>query len=248
MSNGIYVTRDDLVEYVKARLGHPVLELELELAEKDGLGHVHLAINDTLDWFFRYNQDEANFHDWMILYLKAGIIEYDIPEEVTDVIDVAPSYGNGFTPWTAFDVGAGESLVATTGWSQFDLVTYTAAQRYIADVKKLVGTQYQVRFHPFLHKLRIFPTPRVDRVAICRIYRKTVIGEVFANISFRDLVVARCKIMWGEILDRDDYTLPGGGKVNGSRLLEQARADLKEAEQKIWDESAKPFILTDLDM
>jgi hypothetical protein len=54
--------------------------------------------------------------------------------------------------------------------------------------------------------------------------------------------------MWGEILDRDDYTFPGGGKVNGSRLLEHARNDLKAAEDKIWDESAKPFILTDLDM
>lgn len=248
MNSGIYVTRDDLAEYVKARLGSPVLELELELEEKDGLGHIYLAINDTLDWFYRYNQDEANYHDWMVLYLKAGIIEYDTPEEVSDVVDVAPSFGNGFTPWTAFDVGAGESLVATTGWSQFDLVTYTAAQRYIADVKKLVGIQYQVRFHPFQHKLRIFPTPRADRVAICRIYTKAKIGEVFANISFRDLVVARTKIMWGEILDRDDYTLPGGGKVNGARLLENARADLLRYEEKIVDESARPFILTDLDM
>jgi hypothetical protein len=248
MSLGIYVTRDDVVEYVKARLGHPVLELELELAEKDGLGHVHLAINDSLDWMYRHNQDEANFHDWMIILLRQGIIEYDVPEEVTDVIDAAPSFGNGFTPWTAFDVGAMESLVATTGWSQFDLVTYTAAMRYIADVKKLVGIQYQVRFHPQQHRLRIFPTPRNDRVAICKVYRKAAISEIFANILFRDLVTARTKIIWGEILDRDDYTLPGGGKVNGSRLLTDARSDLKDVEQRILDESARPFILTDLDM
>jgi hypothetical protein len=243
-----FITRDDLVEYVKARLGHPVLELELELAEKDGLGHIHLAINDTLDWFFRYDQDEANYHDWMVLRLKKGIIEYDVPEDVTDVIDVAPSFGNGFTPWTAFDVGAGESLVATTGWSQFDLVTYTGAMRYIADVQKLVGIQYQVRFHPFLHKLRIFPTPKQDRVAVCKIYRKTVIGEVFANITFRDLVTARTKIMWGEILGRDDYQMPGGAKVNASTLLSNARADLEKTEKKVIEESARPFIMTDLDL
>lgn len=248
MASGIYLTRDDVVEYVKARLGHPVLELELELQEKDGLGHVHLAINDSLDWMYRNNQDEANFHDWMILMLRQGIIEYDVPEEVTDVIDAAPSFGNGFTPWTAFDVGAGESLVATTGWSQFDLVTYTAAQRYIADVKKLVGIQYQVRFHAAQHRLRIFPTPRTDRVAICKVYRKAAIAEVFADINFRDLVVARTKIMWGEILDRDDYSFPGGGKVNGSRLLDHARTDLEKIEQRILDQSARPFILTDLDL
>jgi len=49
------VTRDDVVQYVRARLGHPVIDLELELAEKGGLGHVHLAISDSLDWFMREN-------------------------------------------------------------------------------------------------------------------------------------------------------------------------------------------------
>lgn len=243
-----FVTRDDMVEYVKAAMGAPVLELELELEEKNGLGHIHLAIKDSLDWFYRNNQDEANFHDWMILRLKAGIIEYDVPEEVTDVIDVAPSFGNGFTPWTAFDVGAGESLVATTGWSQFDLVTYTGAMRYLADVQKLVGIQYQVRFHPQQHRLRIIPTPKTDRVAMCKIYRKAAMSEIFANPIFRDMVVARTEIIWGKILDRDDYTLPGGGKINGSRLLQDAKKDLEEAKKVMLDQSARPFILTDLDM
>jgi hypothetical protein len=243
-----YITRDDMVEYVKAALGSPVLEIELELEEKNGLGHIHLAINDCLDWFYRENQDEASFHDWMILRLKAGIIEYDVPAEVTDVIDVAPSFGNGFTPWTAFDVGAGESLVATTGWSQFDLVTYAGAMRYLADVQKLVGVQYQVRFHPQAHKLRIIPTPRADRVAMCRIYRKSAISEVFANPLFREMVVAKTEMLWGKILSRDDYTFPGGGKVNGQKLLDDATTTFKELKKEIRLESATPFIMTDLDM
>jgi len=243
-----YITRDDMVEYVRARLGHPVLELELELAEKDGLGHVHLAINDSLDWFFRHNQDEADYHDWMIVFLREGIIEYDVPEEVTDVVDAAPSFGNGFTPWTAFDVGAHESLVATTGWSQFDLVTYTAALRYLADVQKLVGIQFQLQLHAQAHKLRIFPTPRADRAVIVKVFRKAKISEIFSNILFRDYTVLRTKIIWGEVLSRDDYTFPGGGSVNGGALLDNARADLEKLEQRIYDESAKPHILTDLSL
>ena len=248
MEYGIYMTRDDMVEFVKAMLGHPVLELELELSEKNGLGHIHLAIQKCLTWFYRENQDEANFHDWMILRLKAGIIEYDVPEEVTDVIDVAPSFGNGFTPWTAFDVGAGESLVATTGWSQFDLVTYTGAMKYLADVQKLVGIQYQVRFHPVAHKLRIIPTPKTDRVAMCKIYRKAAISEIFNNALFQEMVVAQTKIIWGEILSRDEYSLPGGGKVNGTLLLSNARTDLESVKKQVRDEAARPFIMTDLDM
>lgn len=243
-----YLTRDDMVEYVKARLGHPVLELELELAEKEGLGHIHLAINDSLDWMMRENANESVYHDWMILFLRQGIIEYDVPEEVVDAIDAAPSFGNGFTPWTAFDVGANESLVATTGWSQFDLVTYTAALRYLADVQKLVGIQYQIHLSPQQHSLRVYPTPRADRAIIVKIYRKATIAEIFQNILYRDLVIARTKIIWGEILSRDDYQFPGNGKVDGASLLNNARTDLKEIEERIMNESAKPFILTDLDL
>jgi len=243
-----FITRDDMVSYVISRLGHPVLEVELELAEKDGLGHVHLAINDSLTYMFRHNQDESDYHDWMIVFMREGIIEYDVPEEVTDVIDAAPSFGNGFTPWTAFDVGSHESLVATTGWSQFDLVTYTGAMRFISDVQKLVGIQYQIQLHAQAHKLRVFPTPRADRAIIVKVHRKAKIAEIFANILFRDLVVARTKIIWGEILSRDDYTFPGGGKVDGNRLLTDAREDLKLIEEKIYDQSAKPFILTDLSL
>jgi hypothetical protein len=197
---------------------------------------------------FRHNQDEANYHDWMIIYLRQGIIEYDVPEEVTDAIDAAPSFGNGFTPWTSFDVGSGESLVATTGWSQFDLVTYTSALRYLADVQKLVGIQYQIRFHPVAHKIKIHPTPKADRAIIVKIYRKAKISEIFDNILFRDLVVARTKYIWGEVLARDTYTFPGGGTVDGNGVLNRAEKELEKVEKRIDDQSAPPFIVTDLSL
>lgn len=243
-----YYTRDDMVSYIKARLGHPCIDLELDFEEKNGLGHAHLAINDSLDWFFRWAQDEADYHDWLILYMKTGIIEYTLPEDVSDVIDAAPAYGNGFTPWSSFDVGAYESLVSTTGWSQFDLVTFVAAKRYLADVQKLVGTIYDINYQPTSRKLRIFPTPKQDKMVMVKVYRKAALSEVFQMINFRDLVVARTKEIWGEILDKDDYQLPGGGKINGSRILEHARADKERMEKRIIDECARPYIMTDLDL
>jgi hypothetical protein len=241
-----FITRDDMVEYVKSRLGYPCLDLELELAEKGGLGHIHMAINDSLDWMFRYNQDEADYHDWMVVFLRQGIIEYDVPEEVTDVIDASPSLGNGMTPWTSFDVASGEALISTTGWSQFDLVTYTGAMRYLADVQKLVGSVYELRLNAQQHKLRVFPTPKSDRAIVVKVYRKAKIAEIFQNIRFRDLCVARTEITWGKILSRDEVQMPGGGKVDGHRLLTDAQTTLEKIEQKIIDESARPYITTDL--
>ena len=92
------ITRDDMVEYVRARLGHPVIDLELELAEKDGLGHIHLAIQDSLDYVYRNMQDEADFKDYFVLYLKAGIVEYILPDYVSDIVDANPTFGNAVVP------------------------------------------------------------------------------------------------------------------------------------------------------
>ncbi len=237
------ITRDDFAEYVRARLGHPVLDLELELAEKDGLGHVHLAIQDSLDWFYREMNNEGEYQDYLVLYLKKGQLEYDLPSDVADVIDVTPTFGNGFTPWQSFDTGPGESLVATTGWSQFDLVTYTAAMGYLANVKKLVGQAYTVHFHPMSKKLRVLPTPKENRSVMLEIYRKEKVSEVFGNILFRDLAVARTRYIWGTILIKDSVQLPGGGSVNGERILSLAEKEIERSEKAIMDERPKPFIM-----
>ena len=178
------ITRDDMQEYIISRLGYPVLDLELELQNRNGLGHVQLAIQDSLDYFWREFASDAVYYDYMVLYLRTGIIEYDTPPDIAEVIDVQPSWGNGFSPWTSFDVGAGESLVATTGWSQFDLVTYTAAMRYLSDVQKLVGLQYKVWYNPVTHKLRVNPTPRENRGAMAAVYRKSTISEIFNIIHY----------------------------------------------------------------
>ena len=245
------ITTDDMVEYIKSRLGYPVTELEMVVEERGGLGHIHMAIKDTLDWFYRINMDEASYKDIMKINLRAGIIQYRVPDEIMEVIDVQPSYGNTFSPMMAWDVGPGESLMGVGGaglggLGQFDLVTYAGAIRYLNDVKKLVGTQYNIKLHPVDHILRVYPTPKSDRVAMATVYVKSKKYEVFANPLFRDMVVARAEMQLGKILKKDDITLPGGAKVNGQQIYSDAKEDWKTLMDELKAQSAQPFMMTDL--
>ena len=245
------ITTDDMVEYCKSRLGYPCTEIEMVCEERNGLGHIHLAIKDTLDWFYRINMDEATYRDVMVLRLKQGVMQYQVPDNVYEVVDVSPSYGNTFSPMMAWDVGPGESLMGVGGaglggLGQFDLVTYSGALRYLQDVKKLAGTQYSVKLHPVAHMMRIYPTPKSDRIALAEVYVKSARYEVFANPLFRDMVVARCQMQLGEILSKDDITLPGGSKVNGQGIYDRGEKRWDALMQKLEDQSAKPFMMTDL--
>ena len=87
------MTRDDVTEYIKARLGYPATEIEMEVENRNGLGHIAMAIQDSLDYFYRYMQSEATYSDYMIIHLKQGIIEYRVPDNVYQLVDLNPSYG-----------------------------------------------------------------------------------------------------------------------------------------------------------
>lgn len=245
------ITTDDMVERLKSMLGYPCTELEMVVEERNGLGHLHMAIQDTLDWFYKINQDEASYMDGMVLRLKAGVIQYRVPDEIMEVVDVSPSYGNTFSPMMAWDVGPGESLMGVGGaglggLGQFDLITYSGAMRYLQDVKKLVGTQYNIKLHPVEHILRVYPTPKSDRIAMATVYVKSKKYEIFANPLFRDMAKARAQIQLGEILAKDDITLPGGSKVNGERIMQKGQEQWDKLFKLLQDMSAQPFMFPEL--
>ena len=237
-------TYDHMREYVLTRLGHPVYELELETQSRDGFGQVEIAINDSIDWFVRHNQDEGSYLDWMVVHTQPGVHTYDVPEEITEIIEAQPIFGNGFTPFTSFDVGSMESLVSTTGWAQFDLVTWVTAQQYLGDVRKLIGKKYDIKFFPQQHKMRIYPTPKANEEPrlMFRIYKRSEIFELYNHILLKDLMVAKAREQWGINLTKDKYTLPGGVSVNGEGILSKAERELKEAKEIIIQQSRKALI------
>ena len=227
-----FITTDDMARYISARMGDEVNEIEMVVEEHKGLGHIYMAIQDTADWLFRYCFDESAYVDYMLIRLKAG-------------------YGNTFSPMMAWDVGPGESLIGVGGagmggLGQFDLVTMAGAMRYLQDVKKLVGTQYNIKLHPIDHILRVFPTPKTPRNAIAMVYTKAKMSELYNNIVFRDLAVARAQIQLGEILKRDTYQIPGGGQINGEQIYNDAMAKWDKLFELMQKESPGPLMMTDL--
>lgn len=237
-------TFDQMKEWVKAQLGHPVIHLEMELESRNGLGHVDMAIKDAIKWFEYEDQDQGSYKDFMIIFLQPGVHTYDTPEDLVQVVEAQPVYGNGFTPFTSFDVGSRESLVATTGWAQFHLVTYVAAQMYLGDVKKYIGKKYDLKFFPAQKKVRVYPTPRdsEDRVIITTVYRAQQMYEYYNHPHLRKLMVEYARRQWGTILYKDIVTLPGGGRVNGEGILAEANKKIEEIEAVIRSQSSPPMI------
>lgn len=227
-----------MAEWVKHRLGAPLTDIEMVVEEANGLGHIHMAIQDCLDMYWKSSVDESSYQDILVVHLQPGVMEYRVPDNVMQVVDVAPSYGNTFSPMMAVDVGPGESLMGVSGiglgglggmgLGQFDLPTYAGALRYLQDTKKMVGTQYEVHLYPGEHILRVYPTPRARRKAIAKVFVKAKMSEIFLNPYFREMCVGKAKMQLGEIIGKDDFTMPGNVKIDGKWIYDKGEAQFNK--------------------
>lgn len=240
--------RDKLFEYVKARLGHPCIDIELELERNKEFSHFDTAYVDAWDFITRYSSNEANFEDYVIVYTQTNRVEYILPPGVSEVIEGGRAWGNAITPWSTLQIGPGESLISLNGGLNFDLGTYVAAKTLLADAQKLIGLNYRFKYHKESRILRIIPTPREDSPIIIRVYRDESIEEVYSMINFRNLLVALMREQLGLILFKDDFTMPGGGRINGDKILAKAESDKKAAMDAIIAEAPRPYFMTDLDL
>lgn len=253
---GRLMTRDDMVEWVKARLGAPLTDIEMVVEENKGLGHIHMAIQDCLDLFWKFSVDEASYQDLLILHLEPGVMEYRVPDEVMQAVDVTPSYGNTFSPMMAVDIGPGESLLGVggiglgglggMGLGQFDLPTYVGALRYLADMKKTVGTQYDIHFYPDEHIIRVYPTPKTPRKACARVFVKAKMSSIFLNPIFREMAVAKAKMQLGEIVGKDDFTMPGNVKIDGKWIYSEGEKRFDKYFDLMLEQAPGAMMMTDL--
>lgn len=251
MSGGRLMTRDDMATWVKRRLGAPLTDIEMVVEEDNGLGHIYMAIQDCLDFFWKSGVDESSYQDILVIHLEPGVMEYRVPDECMQFIDISPSYGNTFSPMMAWDVGPGESLMAVGGatignFGQFDLVTYANSLRTLQDYKKIIGTQYDIHFYPTEHIVRIYPTPKSPRKAIAKVFMKAKMSEIFCNPYFREVCVAKAQMQLGDILSKDDFTMPGGVKIDGKGIYDRAEKRFDKFFDLMLEQAPGAMMMTDL--
>lgn len=225
-------THAQMKSWILSRLGIRLIDVELDLESNDGFGHVDLAISDSIDWFVRHSNNEGSYKDWMVMRLEPGIHTYDVPDDVNEICRANSTYGGGFTPFTGFDVGARESLVSTTGWANFDLLTYVIGQMYLSDVSKYIGRKYDVKMFPAQHKVKIQPTPQYtgdsERYVMFEVYRTNALEELYNVPELREYMLGKAMVDWGHILGKNKVTLPGGVSVDGAGILSRGQTLMKD--------------------
>lgn len=247
-------SRSEFIDYCLRRLGHPVIEINVDDEQIDD------RVNDALQLFNEYGA-EGSFRAYVPLTLTQliidrGFIDFDIdtiqgidnPDNILNVVRVFP-IDSQTESVNFFDVKyqmrLNDMWDLNTGIG--DLAYYEQMQQYLSTIDlKLSGTP-QIQFTRAGNTLNIFGDIsgtkgdlQVGDKILMEMYFTTDAnnnGKIYNNIFLKEYATALIKEQWGQNLIKfEGMVLPGGVQLNGRQILEDARQEIEVIRQRIYNE------------
>lgn len=152
------ITKKQLAEKIKRRLGAPMIKVELHPKQIDD------AIDYSRDKFIKWATGQATAETWFTVLLSAGANFYDLPVGVTEVIsynDQGSEYGIN-TLFTIdnflYSRGVFDPIFWTAG-DEYTLVSYHIAREFLTTLRKYTPSVYNWKYHRYTNQLEIHPPP-----------------------------------------------------------------------------------------
>lgn len=248
-------TVDQFVDYVKLMLGGMVNVVEMS----DEV--IIQIIEDSIDIGCRYLYGEFVNMDSIIVNIPSGTTSihtsalYDnrtgqLVENVHDVYDFQASFMNDninamFSPtnmilYSQFIQGGypgGPMSYGASDGGMMVLSNYYTAMTHLKEISNMFSRGFTLDLMPASDIIKILPTPKQDIIGVMRLYRRETTEYLYNHILLKNLVVGKCKRMWGTIISKYQTTLPDGSSINWQTLIEEGKEMEQDAMERLISES-----------
>lgn len=152
------ITKKQLAEKIKRRLGYPMIKVELHPKQ------IEDAIDYARDKFIKWAVGQATQETFLTVLLSAGQNFYDLPVGVTEVV----SYDDSGSAWGINTLFTIDNFLYNRGilnpwfWgsgSEYNLVSYHLALDFLDTLDKYTPSVYNWKYHRFENQLEIHPAP-----------------------------------------------------------------------------------------
>ena len=239
-------TRNQFKDYCLRRLGHPVIEINIDDDQLED------RIDDALQFFHDYHFDGCEK-----IYMKHQFTQEDIdrrwiyaPDAVIFVHSVLP-FDDSNSSVNMFDLRYQLRLHDLYDFTSVSYVSYEITMQHIRTLNLLFSGTPQFRFNRHQNKLMLdidwSRDAQVGKYVIIECYRKlepdtiTLTGTVTGNTSSNTLV-GTSTIFDQEIIENDFITLSNGvevqvRKINSpTEILIAANTMTKDGYSDVWDD------------
>lgn len=236
-------SRTDLKNYCLRRLGHPVIEINIDEDQMQD------RIDDALEFYRDYHYDgvERTYFKHQVTSddITNGYI--DIPTNINGVINVFP-IGTGLNANNLFNLRYQITLNEIYDWSHAQFVNYTESMRRVALMEEIFVGKQPLRFNRHMDRLFIDmdwnTRTVVGEYLIIEAYRvldPDTYTSVWGDRWLRTYCTQLFKRQWGENLKKfEGMQLPGGVQFNGQQIWSEADEEIKRLEEEVVNNYSMP--------
>ena len=246
-------SRQELIDYCLRRLGHPVVEINVDDDQIDD------RINDGLALFREYVADGSKRIYQPIQITSTHIsqgyvnIETEVAALSGRVLDVVKVFmiGDSTSNVNFFDIKYQMRLndMADLATGVGDLAYYEHMQQYLAMIDLKLTGHPQIQYNRYLDRLFIFGDLRdggdikAGDFIMVEMYvelNESVTSQ-YDNIFLKNYATALIKKQWGENLSKfEGMQLPGGVTLNGRQIIDDANQEIEREHEKLRNEYDYP--------
>lgn len=251
-------SRNDFIDYCLRRLGHPVIEINIDDEQ------IEDRINDAIQLFTEYDAEgSTRFYVGMTItqdIIDRGFIDFDLDtsiiqtraDDILSVVRVLP-INDSASSVNFMDVKYQMRLndlwdlqLGTGG-----IAYYEQMQQYLSTIDLKLNGHPQIQFTKAGNTLNIFGDIAGTQGDM-QVGQKIMIemflaldpnnnGKIYNNIFLKEYATALLKEQWGQNLIKfEGMVLPGGVQLNGRQILEDARQEIETTRQRIYNEYDTP--------
>lgn len=228
-------SRQELKDYALRRLGHPVIDINVED------GQMEDRLDDALQFFAEYHFDgvERVYNKHLVTDTDITNGYITIPDGIMSVIKVF-RFDEGTT--NMFDVRYQMALNDFFDLSgNGSIVEYEQTRRYINMLNDMLNPERMIRFSRVTNQLHIdvnwgeiITEGEYIVYEGWKILDPDTYTEIYDDRLLKEYVTALIKRQWGQNLSKfDGIQLPGGVTFNGGEIYSQADEEVKKIEEEV---------------
>lgn len=227
------MTRAALIEYVKRKLGAPIIKVELEDCQ------IEDNINDALIMYRDWSSDGTHTSHYVMDGIEAQAL-YQLPAEIREVREaMTMSFSRALTS-NIVDPYLNIFGPANQGYSLVEIGT-----EYLSDIQRMFETI--MRYDTFRDEDDVFwieftPDPLRDQKIALMVEKEIDERALLGKIWVKNYVVALSKLSLGEV--REKFTQlagPNGPQLNGPQLKAEAITEIDKLKDNLQTQHREPI-------